>query len=67
MNDITTNGCVECSNCFRIILVPAWANAEANERLYGTRIGAEFCRTCVSHFIENEIADGFRNPDGTRK
>jgi len=70
MNDITTNATndivQDCGNCFRIILLPAWANDEANERIYGKRIPG-YCRSCVRHFVENEIADGVRNPDGTRK
>jgi hypothetical protein len=66
MNDITENGCVECSNCFKVILVPARANDDDNARLYGKRING-YCRTCVRHFIQNEIEDGVRNPDGTRK
>jgi hypothetical protein len=47
-------------------LLPAWANDEANARIYGKRING-YCRSCVRDFVENEIADGFRNPDGTRK
>jgi hypothetical protein len=71
MNDITnanaTNDIVQdCGNCDRIILLPAWANDEANARIYGKRING-YCRTCVRHFVQNEIEDGVRNPDGTRK
>jgi hypothetical protein len=47
-------------------LLPAWANDEANARIYGKRING-YCRTCVRHFVQNEIEDGVRNPDGTRK
>jgi len=68
MNDITNaNDLVQdCPNCDRIILLPQWANDEANARIYGKRING-YCRSCVRDFVENEIADGVRNPDGTRK
>ena len=71
MNDInnsTSNNDIvqDCGNCDTIILLPAWANDEANERIYGRRING-YCRKCVRHFVQNEIEDGVRNPDGTRK
>ena len=57
---------IECNNCFTIISIPAQSNKELNEFLYGGKIGANYCRKCVRDFIQNEIEDGHRNPDGTR-
>ena len=66
MNDSTTSSMTDCGNCFKLIVQPARANDDDNARLYGKRING-YCRTCVRHFIQNEIEDGVRNPDGTRK
>ena len=57
---------IECNNCFTIISIPAQSNKELNKFLYGSNIGADYCRKCVRDFILNEIEDGYRNPDGTR-
>jgi hypothetical protein len=61
-NNIETNNAttrIECWNCFRLIMQPAWANDESNARLYGRSIKG-CCRSCVLDFVENESADGTR-------
>jgi hypothetical protein len=63
---MSNNARLECSNCFTIITIPEWSNKEQNKFLYGKNIGADYCRKCVRDFIQNEIEDGYRNPDGTR-
>jgi hypothetical protein len=63
---MSNNTRIECSNCFLLISIPEWSNKEQNEFLYGGKIGADYCRKCVREFIQNEIEDGYRNPDGTK-
>jgi len=63
---MSNNARLECSNCFTIITIPEWSNKEQNKFLYGSNIGADYCRKCVRDFIQNEIEDGYRNTDGTR-
>ena len=66
-NNAATNVTViECWCCGTIFSADPAVQAEANRQLYGRRLGSDYCSTCVLDFIENEIADGVRNPDGTR-
>ena len=67
-NNTTTNNnaVIECWCCGTTFLANPAESAEANRQLYGRRLGSDYCKTCVLDFIENEIADGVRHPDGTR-
>ena len=62
----TTSPAIECWCCGKKFFMPAVEAAESNARLYGRRLGSDYCRSCILDFVENEIADGVRNPDGTR-
>jgi hypothetical protein len=72
MNANTTNNAtnnltsIECWCCGGHFVANPAVQAEANRQLYGRRLGSAYCTGCVLDFIENEIADGVRNPDGTR-
>ena len=63
-NNATTS--IECWCCGTTFLANPAAAAEANRQLYGRRLGSDYCTPCVRDFVENEIADGVRHPDGTR-
>ena len=67
-NNATTNATtsIECWCCGTHFIANPAAAAEANRQLYGRRLGSAYCTGCVLDFVENEIADGVRNPDGTR-
>ena len=65
----TTNNnaiAIECWCCGGHFVANPAAAAEANRQLYGRRLGSDYCTPCVLDFVENEIADGLRHPDGTR-
>ena len=63
-NNATTS--IECWCCGTTFLARPADSAEANRQLYGRRLGSAYCRSCVLDFVENEIQDGVRHPDGTR-
>jgi hypothetical protein len=63
-NNTTTS--IECWCCGTTFLANPAESAESNRQLYGRRLGSDYCRPCVLDFVENEIADGVRHPDGTR-
>jgi hypothetical protein len=66
-NNAATNvTSIECWCCGTTFLANPAESAEANRQLYGRRLGSDYCRGCVLDFVENEIADGVRHPDGTR-
>lgn len=58
-----------CDNCERYIFtIPEWSLRETLVRAYGSpALGADYCRNCALDFVENEIADGYRNSDGSLK
>ena len=60
------NAVIECWCCGTSFVANPAAAAEANRQIYGRRLGSAYCRPCVLDFVENEIADGVRHPDGTR-
>jgi hypothetical protein len=62
-NNLTSIECWCCGGHF--VANPA-SQAESNRQIYGRRLGSDYCSTCVLDFIENEIQDGVRHPDGTR-
>ena len=65
-NNATTSPAIECWCCGTVFFMPPEEAAESNARLYGRRLGSAYCKACVLDFVENEIADGVRHPDGTR-
>jgi hypothetical protein len=67
-NNTTTNNntSIECWSCGCHFVANPAVQAESNRQLYGRRLGSDYCRPCVLDFVENEIADGVRHPDGTR-
>jgi phosphatidylserine decarboxylase len=66
-NNAATNvTSIECWCCGTTFLANPASQAEANRQLYGRRLGSDYCSTCVLDFVENEIQDGVRHPDGTR-
>ena len=73
MNANTTNNAtnnnttsIECWCCGTHFVANPAESAEANRQIYGRRLGSDYCTPCVLDFVENEIADGVRHPDGTR-
>jgi hypothetical protein len=65
-NNAATTTSIECWCCGTTFLANPAESAESNRQIYGRRLGSDYCRGCVLDFIENEIADGVRHPDGTR-
>ena len=67
-NTTTNNNAIaiECWCCGTSFVANPADSAEANRQLYGRRLGSDYCTPCVRDFVENEIADGLRHPDGTR-
>ena len=69
INTTTTtnnNAVIECWCCGTSFVANPAESAEANRQIYGRRLGSAYCTPCVRDFVENEIADGVRHPDGTR-
>jgi Pyruvate/2-oxoacid:ferredoxin oxidoreductase delta subunit len=62
----STNTNIECWCCGTSFSADPAVQAESNRQIYGRRLGSDYCRGCVLDFVENEIADGVRHPDGTR-
>jgi hypothetical protein len=65
-NNTNNSPAIECWCCGKKFFMPAEEAAESNARLFGRRLGSDYCKACVLDFVENEIQDGLRHPDGTR-